>query len=104
MPASNPSANRYKNRLMRDAAASGQMVMVRCGLCHRAVNFWAEDLVKVVGPSHEVHVPPFPCSHCRTSEYLNVSCTVPSASALATLTVRRPIKQITKWIWRTEKA
>ena len=89
---------------MRDAAESGQMLMVRCNLCHRTVNYWAYDLVKVVGPHHEVHVPPFQCSRCRTREYLDVKCTIPSASELATLTVRRPVKQIAKWIWRTEKA
>lgn len=89
---------------MREAAASGQMLMVRCNLCHRSVNYWAHDLLTVLGPYHEVHVPPFPCSHCRTSEYLNVKCTLPPTSELGTLTVRRPIKQITKWVWRNEKA
>jgi hypothetical protein len=104
MPASRPSSCRYRNRLMRDAAREDQLIGVRCNVCRRSVNYWANDLVKVVGPNHEVHVPPFPCSKCRTSEYLNVTCEVPSASKLQSLTVRRPVKKITKWIWRNERA
>ena len=52
----------------------------------------------------EVH-PPFPCSKCRTAEYLDVRWNVPAASDLERgLTVRRPVKKITKWIWRDERA
>jgi len=80
------------------------MLTMRCGLCRRSVNYWASDLVKVVGPHHEVHVPPFPCSKCRTREYIRIEWRVPPASALNDLTVRRPVKQITKWIWADERA
>jgi len=90
--------------MLRDAAASGQMLMTRCGLCGRSANYWATDLVKVLGPLHEVHVPPFKCSRCGTRDYVDVKVTVPAASQLNTLTVRRPIRQITKWIWRNEGA
>lgn len=89
---------------MRDAAKQGQMLLVRCKLCHGSANYWAADLVRVVGPLHEVHVPPFPCSRCGTSEYVMVKWTIPPSSELSKLTVRRPVKQVSKWIWRNEKA
>ena len=89
---------------MRHAAEGGQLIMVRCGLCHHRANYWAQDLVKVVGPTHEVHVPPFPCSRCKTRDYIDVKCTVPPATELDGLTVRRPVRKVTKWIWRDEKA
>ncbi|TDT74750.1 hypothetical protein BDE40_1466 [Litoreibacter halocynthiae] len=89
---------------MRDAANLNQLLTVRCNLCRRSVNYWAHDLLKVVGPDHQLHVPPFPCSKCRTSEYLNVTYVIPLVSELENLTVRRPVKRIAKWIWRNEKA
>lgn len=80
------------------------MLMVRCGLCRRTANYWADDLLKVLGPLHELHVAPFPCSRCKTAEYINVKWKVPSGSDLSSLTVRRPVKQVSKWMWRDEKA
>lgn len=81
------------------------LIEVSCNACRRRVNYWAADLVDVLGPDHEVHRPPFPCSKCRTIEYLNVRWHVPSSSELeAGLTVRRPVKQVVKWIWRNERA
>ena len=86
---------------MRDAAQDGMLITVYCPMCRRRVNYWAQDLVKVVGPLHQAHIPPFPCSKCRTRE-LQVSWRVLPASEIGGLTVRRPVRQITKWIWRDE--
>ena len=105
MPAAHPSANPFKNCRMCDAARDGMLITVKCGLCRRSVNFWATDLLTVLGPDHQVHHAPFPCSKCRTSDYLDVRWNVPAASDLERgLTVRRPVKKITKWIWRDERA
>lgn len=104
MPAKPPSANRYRNRLMRDAAADGMLVTLRCGKCGQQVNYWAADLVQVVAWDHELHVPPFARSRCRTTEYVSVRATIPSAEAMQGLTVRRPVRQVVRWIWRDEKA
>ena len=104
MPASRPSANPFRNRLMKHAADSRQLLRITCKRCNQSVNYWAHDLVQVVGADHQVHVPPFPCSRCKTCEYLNVTWTVPNARELQALTVRRPVKQVVRWVWRDEKA
>lgn len=88
---------------MREAAAKGMIVTLRCNLCRRSVHYWAADLFKVIG-DHQVHIPPWPCGRCRQIDLLNVSWTVPSMTTLAGLTVRRPVRKIEKWIWRDEKA
>ena len=104
MPATMPSANPFRNRRMRDAAADGMLISLRCGRCHRAVHFWASDLVRVLGPDHQLHVAPFPCSHCRRWDYMNLQCRVPSPADLQGLTIRRPVRQVVRWIWRDERA
>jgi len=50
MPAPPLSANRFSIRLMDHAASSGQMLVMLCKLCGLSTNYWADDLVKVVGP------------------------------------------------------
>ncbi|MCV2870379.1 hypothetical protein OEW28_17330 [Defluviimonas sp. WL0002] len=90
---------------MEDAARDGLLVEVRCNACQRKVAYWAVDLRMVLGPDHPVHVAPFACSACRTRDFLDVRCRVPSVRELADgLTVRRPVKQVVKWIWRNERA
>jgi hypothetical protein len=87
---------------MRDAAQDGMIITMRCALCRRTVHFWAADLLQVLG-DHQVHVPPWPCSRCRSIEHMAVSWSVPSAQMLAGLTVRRPVRKIEKWLWRDER-
>ncbi|SDX41398.1 hypothetical protein SAMN04488001_3147 [Litoreibacter albidus] len=103
MPAARPSANRFKNQRLCHGASLGMLITVRCPFCRRTVNFWAADLVQVLGPDHELHVPPFPCSRCKTRE-VDVTWCVPASSTLTDLTVRRPVRQVVKWVWRDEKA
>lgn len=102
MPAERPSGNPFRNPRMIHAARDGMLIRVRCGKCGRAANYWAADLVEVVGPDHELHIPPFRCSRCRTAEWMYVSREVPDASAVASLVVRRPVRKVTRWIWREE--
>ena len=104
MPDMRPSSSRSRNLQMREAAAQGMIITVRCALCRRTVNFWAADLLQVLGPTHQVHIPPFPCGRGCPPDMLSVRWTVPGPSVLqAGLTVRRPVRQIVKWIWRDEK-
>jgi hypothetical protein len=105
MPETHPSANRSKNASLGDAARHGMIVMVRCGSCGKKVNYWAADLLQVVGPRHNLHQAPFPCATCKSSDCLTVRWEVPSTSTLdAGLIVRRPVKQVMRWIWRNERA
>ena len=54
-------ANRYT---LREAAAEGLLVSLRCTKCRRApVLFLARDLMQVLDPERDcLHPPPFPCS------------------------------------------
>ena len=103
MPVPAPPANPFRALRMSYAASAGMLISVRCPLCRRQVHFWATDLVKVLGPDHRLDRPPFPCARCKTTE-LDVRWRVPSASERSGLTVRRPLRQVVRWIWRDERA
>lgn len=103
MPTVHPSANPFKNRRMRDAAQDGMLITIRCNGCRRMTHFWAADLYQVLG-DHQLHVPPWPCSRCRSTEGIDVTWSIPGADKLNGLTVRRPVRKIEKWLWRDEKA
>lgn len=83
---------------MQDAAKAGQLIRVRCNLCHRTIYYLASDLVDIVGPNYPAHTPPFPCSKCGPS-YLNVKLHIPATGDYGHLIVRRPgeVKRIQKW-------
>lgn len=105
MPAGHPSANKFRNRTLRHIEHSGRLALVTCAGCGRACRYWAHDLIKVLGPDHDLLVPPFICSKCRRREWMDIHWIVPSATELQDgLTVRRPVKQVVRWIWRDEKA
>lgn len=79
------------------------LISVRCPLCDRRAHYWAADLLKVLGPDHRLDQPPFPCSNCNTND-LDVRYRVPAPTELVGLTVRRPVRQVVRWIWRNEVA
>ncbi|MDT1061924.1 hypothetical protein RM190_08660 [Paracoccus sp. CPCC 101403] len=104
MPPKRFSSNPFRNPMLYQQAEKGMLLTVRCTMCKRTARYWATDLMKVVGPYHQAHLPPFKCGQCKTSEYLDIQWSLPSAGELAEgLTVRRPVRQITKWIWQNEK-
>lgn len=103
MPAGHPSASRYRNQRLCHVAGKGVLITVKCPFCRRIARFWADDLIKVLGPDHQLHLPPFPCSRCKTID-LDVRWTIPPPGDLSGLTVRRPVSQVVRWIWRDEKA
>lgn len=99
-----PSRNAFNNRSIGTCARDRMMIVMRCNRCRREVRYWAVDLIQVVGYWHQAHVPPWPCSRCRSVEYMRMWWILPSASDLqAGITVRRPVKQVTRWVWRDEK-
>ena len=103
MPVAGPSGNPFRNRRLAEAASDRMLLTLRCNLCRRVTHFWAADLVPVIGEQHQIHVPPWPCSRCRTAEYINVTWCIPSGAMLDGLTVRRPVRKIERWIWRDER-
>lgn len=103
LPRAMPESHRPPRnaRTWLDAAADRQVALIRCSLCGRRAYYLPEDLARVCGDQAPAHVPPFPCSHCRTAEYMGVTLTIPPAEEAMRLQVRRPVRQVTKWIWKT---
>ena len=100
MPAGHPPIHPHPGkpfRTIRDAALDGQIIEVRCNGCRKRVNFLAEALCKVIDPKHPVHLPPFPCARCRTTEFINVKAKTPVADEVGKLVVRRPARLIQTW-------
>ena len=89
---------------LREAAAQGLMLSLRCSRCRRQpVIFLCSDLVQVLDPAIDCFVPPpFPCSACKTDRYIEVRTRGPEASAVGKLKVRRlaGIKRVP--VWRDE--
>ena len=82
MPAGHPPIRAHPAkpfRTLRDAAASGEVVLMRCGLCRRGATFLASHLIQVVDPMHPVHLPPFGCSKCGTTEYTDIRMATPQS-------------------------
>lgn len=102
MPESFPPVRPYpgKHRTMIDAAASNQIVTLRCNGCRRTVNYLATDLIEVVGPHHHLQIPPFDCSRCGTTEYVEVKVRCPTQEEVGLITVRRPAGK--RQLWRNE--
>jgi hypothetical protein len=67
-----PQTPRKPIRTLQDAADDAQIIVVRCGLCRRLINYLATDLVQVLNPSRPVDAPPFACSRCGTADYMSV--------------------------------
>lgn len=91
-----------RTRRLSEAAAAGMTLTLHCQLCRRTVHYWAADLVQILGPQHPIGRAPWPCAHCKTSNFLNVRCRVLSVSEMRGLTVRRPVRQVVRWVWRDE--
>lgn len=91
--------DRLKHTIAR-AARLGQVLTVRCTKCRRQANYLASDLEKVLEPFRSAFTPPFPCSRCKTAEFVDVRVTVPSSREYMTMTIRRPIELTRRWRWR----
>jgi hypothetical protein len=104
MPTPYPKAHRYPGQgwTLRQAAEMGQLVRVRCNLCHRGATYLASDLVQVLGPNRDARAAPFPCGKCRKVEYIEVRLSLPEPADYGVLMVRRPRRQ-ERLIWRNER-
>lgn len=105
MPEGYVSARPYpgKRYRLKHAAQEGQLVTLRCGLCHRAVTYLASDLVELVNPEQDVHIPPFQCGKCGKLDYLQVTLRMPAAGDYGNLTIRRPGPVRRTQTWKTCK-
>ncbi|SOE19038.1 hypothetical protein SAMN05877838_3988 [Hoeflea halophila] len=86
-------------RTLQDAADDAQIIVLRCGLCRRLINYLATDLVQVLNPSRPVDAPPFACSRCGTGDYMSARVKTPSMADYGHLTIRRllGIRSVSKW-------
>lgn len=90
-----------KEYRMCDAAKNGQLIKLRCNLCHRNVNFLASDLVSIVGANFPALAVPFPCSKCQISDYIDVRVYTPREADYGRLFIRRPKRIVKMQTWRT---
>lgn len=86
-----------------DAARTGVLLRVRCNLCQRTAYYLATDLAELFDPNRPAWQPPFPCSKCKTDEYVTVKVHSPAAGDYGNLLVRRPGKLLRTQTWRTVK-
>jgi hypothetical protein len=105
VPESNPPARPYpgKHHRLKDGAAIGQLVTVRCSLCRRAATYLAADLATLLDPVRDASEPPFTCSKCGRTDYLRVTLRLPEAGDWGSLPVRRPGPVKVTQTWRTVK-
>ena len=52
-------------------------------------------------PDQPVHISPYMRSRYRTAEHIKTDLRVPGPGECLTLMVRRPVKPVRRWIWRT---
>ncbi|SOE08895.1 hypothetical protein SAMN05877838_0627 [Hoeflea halophila] len=86
-------------RTLQDAANDDQIIVVRCGLCRRLINYLATDLVQVLNPHRPVDAPPFACSRCGKADYMSVQVKTPSIGDYGHLVIRRllGIRSVSEW-------
>jgi hypothetical protein len=93
--------NRYR---LAEAAKENLMLSLRCTNCRRTpILFLATDLVKVLDPDRDCFIPPpFPCSHCKRDDRIEVTLRSQDEAATGRLVVRRlaGIKRVP--VWRNE--
>jgi hypothetical protein len=101
MPQAPHRQHRYPGQgySLAQAAEAGQIVVIRCALCRRVVNYLAADLCTLLDPHLDARGAHFPCGKCRTREYLQVKLRVPAPGDFGSLMVRRPagLRQIRIW-------
>lgn len=102
MPEGYISARPYPGTTYRlkDAAEANQLIVVRCAHCRRVVRYLASDLLTLLkDPRRDAYAPPFPCSTCKTGDYLKVKMHSPMPGDYGALVLRRPgpVRHIQTW-------
>lgn len=72
-------------RILADLAKDGYLLHIKCNLCGCSVYFLPADLVTFIDTKHLVHIPPFACTKCKSTEYLTPSPHYPSAGGYGRL-------------------
>lgn len=100
----NPSRNPFHNigPYLKHAAQDGQLISMRCNGCRRQVNYYATELVDILGPNWPIKHPPWPCSACRSKEWIEVRGIFPSQTDQGKFYVRRLVKIKRVPVWRNE--
>lgn len=84
---------------LKDAAADGVLLIVRCTLCNRMRRYLASDLVEMLDPGGWADHPPFPYAKCGRWDAMSVKFHHPSPGDYGHLVVRRPagVKRTQMW-------
>lgn len=85
--------------LLSDFEGTDVLIRLNCSLCRKSLYFLPADLVKILGPDHPIHKPPFDCSGCGGKQYMKVKTHSPSKGDYGHLPIRRlgPIKTVYTW-------
>lgn len=86
-----------------DAAKDGLLIIVRCNLCHKLVHYLAADLAALLGQERRASAVPFPCTKCRTAEFMDVRIKSPDLGDYGHLTIRRPAGVKKTQLWKSER-
>ena len=85
------------------AADVGNMLQVRCLVCLRPAQvFLARDLEHLLGDHADANAPPFPCSKCRSLEFVQVKLRTPFDADVGKLIIRRLVRIDKVARWRNE--
>lgn len=103
MPEGYVSARPYpgKRYRLRDAAADGQLVVVRCVRCRRLARYLAADLVTLLDPLRDANWPPYACSKCGQEDMIKVSLHMPTTGDYGHLVIRRPKGVKVTQLWKS---
>ena len=97
----NRNTNQFLRYKLRDAAKDGRVVICRCTGCRRTIHYLASDLCEVLSGDLDALYAPFPCSKCKTRDYIFVSLRLPAAGDYGHLLIRRPGPVKVTQTWRT---
>ncbi|QDC11291.1 hypothetical protein FHY55_19540 [Oceanicola sp. D3] len=103
MPAGRPPIRAHPSKPFRsskDAAVDGLLLLIRCNLCRRAIYSTPSDLMKIVDPQHPLHLPPFPCSRCGQTEYVEMRQHRPAHGDYGRIPIRKLEKVVEVKIWK----
>lgn len=90
---------------LSDAVRMGQILTVRCGCCGVKRHYRPEDWLRLLGdvPTYRLESELI-CSRCKTSDYLRLKPSIPSAADRQAMTLRRvkEVRMVRKIVWGDE--
>jgi len=100
VPEARPKEGKYR---LYEFAGQDYVLRVYCAGCRKTVRYLVDDLIKLKGRDWDVICPPYPCSRCKTREWMGVWPEQVTKADVGMMDIRRPSKVITIQKWKTVK-